>query len=322
MADTTDTTNTTLQTSEQSTTPTTTTPTTSSSRHNRWVGRRVVLSLIRSPVGMTGFLLVGTLVVLAIFAPLIAPHDPTEFNLRARRLPPVWLDGDPNFLLGTDQLGRDLLSRLIFGSRVSLIVGAGGVIVSMLIGISLGLASGFTGGIVDAVISRTIDTFMAVPFIVLALAVVGILGPGSGDSLLILIIVLGMTGWVTFARVVRAEVLSVKELEYVEAVRALGQSHMSILLRHVLPNISASIIVLGTLQVATVIIAESSLSFLGLGVQPPSVTWGTMLADGRDYLATSWWLATFPGIAITLTSLGMILLGDWLRDVLDPKMTL
>jgi peptide/nickel transport system permease protein len=163
---------------------------------------------------------------------------------------------------------------------------------------------------------------MAIPFIVLALAVVGILGPGSGDSLLILIIVLGMTGWVTFARVVRAEVLSVKELEYVEAVRALGVRRVAILLKHVLPNISASIIVLGTLQVATVIIAESSLSFLGLGVQPPSVTWGTMLADGRDYLATSWWLATFPGIAITLTALGMILLGDWLRDVLDPKMTL
>lgn len=290
--------------------------------HQRWVSRRVVLSLTRSPVGMMGFMLVGTLLVLAIFAPLIAPHDPMEFNLRARRLPPVWLGGEATYPLGTDQLGRDLLSRLIFGSRVSLIVGGGGVMVSLLVGVSLGMISGFAGGMVDAVISRIIDTFMAIPFIVLALAVVGILGPGSGDSLLILIIVLGMTGWVTFARVVRAEVLSVKELEYVEAVRALGVRRVSILLKHVLPNISASIIVLGTLQVATVIIAESSLSFLGLGVQPPSVTWGTMLADGRDYLATSWWLATFPGIAITLTALGMILLGDWLRDVLDPKMTL
>lgn len=297
-------------------------PQKTSAVQKRYASRRVMLSLIRSPVGMMGFLLVATLLLLALFAPLIAPHDPTEFNLRARRLPPVWLEGDATYPLGTDQLGRDLLSRLIFGSRVSLLVGAGGVMVSLLVGVSLGMISGFAGGAVDAVISRVIDTFMAIPFIVLALAVVGILGPGSGDSLLILIIVLGMTGWVTFARVVRAEVLSVKELEYVEAVRALGVRRVAILLKHVLPNISASIIVLGTLQVATVIIAESSLSFLGLGVQPPSVTWGTMLADGRDYLATSWWLATFPGIAITLTALGMILLGDWLRDVLDPKMTL
>ena len=281
---------------------------------------RWLRSLLRSPVGLLGFVLVAAAVVLALGAPLIAPHDPTEFNLRSRLLPPSWLGGEPGFFLGTDQLGRDLLSRLIFGSRISLLVGVLGVSISMLIGVTLGLISGYMGGLIDNIISRVIDTFMAIPFILLALAVVGVVGTGGGNSLIILIVVLGLTGWITFARVVRGEVLSVKNLEYVEAANALGQYRNMVLLRHVLPNVTASIIVLATLQIATVIIAESSLSFLSLGVQPPTVTWGIMLADGRDHLATSWWLSTFPGIAITLTTLGMILLGDWLRDVLDPRM--
>ena len=282
---------------------------------------RTLRSLLRSPVGLLGGLLVVIAVVTAVFAPWLAPYDPTEFNIRARLEPPALLGGDSTFLLGTDQLGRDLLSRLIFGSRVSLLVGFFGVLVSMSIGITLGLVAGYAGGWLDSIISRTIDTFMAIPFIVLALAVIGAVGTESDNSLLILIIVLGLTGWITFARVVRGEVLSVKGLEYVEAVHALGQSHAAVLFRHILPNVTAPIIVLATLQVATVIIAESSLSFLGLGVQPPTITWGIMLSEGRDHLATSWWLATFPGIAITLTTLGMILFGDWLRDVLDPRMT-
>jgi peptide/nickel transport system permease protein len=192
----------------------------------------------------------------------------------------------------------------------------------MIPGVLLGLAAGYFGGWTDTIISRLIDTFMAIPFIILALAVIGAVGVGQNNSLLILIVVLGLTGWITFARVVRGEVLAARDLEYVEAASALGQRHRWILLRHVLPNVTAPIIVLGTLQIATVIIAESSLSFLGLGVQPPTITWGIMLSEGRDHLATSWWLATFPGIAITLTTLGMILLGDWLRDVLDPRMQL
>ncbi len=280
---------------------------------------RTVRSLLNSPVGLLGFVLVAAAVVVALGAPLISPHDPAEFNFRSRLLPPSWLGGEPAFFLGTDQLGRDLLSRLIYGSRISLLVGVLGVVISLLIGVTLGLVSGYVGGFVDSFISRVIDTFMAIPFILLALAVVGVVGTG-GNSLFILVVVLGITGWVTFARVVRGEVLSVKNLEYVEAAGALGQRNFLIVFRHVLPNVTASIIVLATLQIAIVIIAESSLSFLGLGVQPPTVTWGIMLADGRDYLATSWWLSTFPGIAITLTTLGMILLGDWLRDVLDPRM--
>ena len=282
--------------------------------------RRWLKSLLRSPVGLLGVILVGAAVLMAVGAPLIAPLSPMEFNFRSRLLPPSWLGGESGFFLGTDQLGRDLLSRLIFGARISLLVGVLGVLISLLIGVTLGLISGYVGGLIDSFISRIIDTFMAIPFILLALAVVGVVGTSGGNSLTILVVVLGLTGWVTFARVVRGEVLSVKNLEYVEAANALGQRDFLVIFRHVLPNVTASIIVLATLQIATVIIAESSLSFLGLGVQPPTVTWGIMLADGRDHLATSWWLSTFPGIAITLTTLGMILLGDWLRDVLDPRM--
>ena len=281
---------------------------------------RWVRSLLRSPVGLLGFVLVAGAVILAVGAPLLAPHDPTAFNFKGRLLPPSWLGGEPGYFLGTDQLGRDLLSRLIFGTRISLAVGVIGVGISLLMGVTLGLISGYIGGLVDSFISRVIDTFMAIPFILLALAVVGVVGTSGGNSILILVVVLGLANWVVFARVVRGEVLSVKNLEYVEAANALGQVSFRVIYKHVLPNVTAAIIVLATLQIATVIIAESSLSFLGLGVQPPTVTWGIMLADGRDHLATSWWLSTFPGIAITLTTLGMILLGDWLRDVLDPRM--
>lgn len=283
--------------------------------------RRVVRSLLRSPVGIVGFVLVAGAILGALFAPLLAPHEPGAFHLRSRFVPPMWIEGGTSeFPLGTDQLGRDLLSRLFFGARVSLMVGFLGVLISLVIGVVLGLIAGYYGGWLDNVISRVIDTFMAIPFIVLAMSVIAVVGPQGGNSILILVIVLGATGWVTFARVVRGEVMAVKTLEYVEAARALGQRQASLVFKHVLPNVTASIIVLGTLNVAAVIIAESALSFLGLGVQPPVVTWGIMLSDGRDHLATSWWLSTFPGIAITLTTLGMIMLGDWLRDVLDPRM--
>lgn len=291
------------------------------SRGRKRQALRVVRSLLRSPVGLVGFVLVLGAILGALLAPWIAPFEPTTFHFRNRLEPPIWISGsDPRFLLGTDQLGRDLLSRLLYGARISLVVGFLGVLVSLVIGVVLGLIAGYYGGWIDDVLSRVVDTFMAIPFIVLAMSVIAVLGSRGGNSLLILVIVLGATGWVTFARVVRGEVMGVKALEYVEAARALGQRHFWIVVRHVLPNVAASIIVLSTLQVASVIIAESSLSFLGLGVQPPTVTWGLMLSDGRDHLATSWWLSTFPGLAITLTTLGMIMLGDWLRDLLDPRM--
>ncbi|MCW5849482.1 MAG: ABC transporter permease [Anaerolineae bacterium] len=276
-----------------------------------------VYRLRRSPVGLIGAVIVTVVVVIAILAPTIAPLDPTKLNLGKRLLPPIWITGsDPTFLLGTDQLGRDMLSRLLWGSRISAVVGVAAVALSALIGVTLGLVSGFFGGWVDILISRALDSFMAIPFIVLALAVVSVLG----GSLVNIIIVLGFTGWVSFARVVRGEVLTVRERDYVTAARSIGQRNRPILVRHILPNVIGSIIVLATLDVAVAIIAESSLSYLGLGVQPPTVTWGLMLADGRDHLATSWWLSTFPGLAISITVLGIIFLGDWLRDVLDPRL--
>lgn len=282
------------------------------------VGRRrpSFARLWRSPVGLIGVVITVAVLLAALFAPALAPHDPAVLQMRERLLPPAWSAGGGwNHPLGTDQLGRDVLSRLLYGSRISVLIGVTSVIVSGLIGIVFGVASGFYGKWVDTVLSRVIDTFLALPFIVLALAVIGVLGPG----LLNLVFVLGLTGWVTYARVVRAEILAAKETEYVLAARVVGQREWRIAGRHILLNVVAPIIVLSTLSVATAIVAESSLSFLGLGVQPPRITWGTMLADGRDHLATSWWLATFPGLAITVTVLGIIFVGDWLRDILDPR---
>ncbi|MBC8075496.1 MAG: ABC transporter permease [Chloroflexales bacterium] len=271
----------------------------------------------RSPVGTVGAIVVAAVILAAIFAPWIAPHDPTRLQLGRRFLPPVWLEkGLWSYPLGTDQLGRDVFSRLLYGSRISVIVGVTASIIAGFLGVLIGLVAGFYGGWIDSLLSRVIDTFLAIPFIVLALAVVTVIGSG----LVNLIIVLSVTGWVTYARVVRGEVLSVKQRDYILAAEVLGLRPFIVALRHVMPNVGASVIVLTTLNVGTTIIAETSLSFLGLGVDSRTVTWGTMLADGREHVATSWWLATFPGVAITITVLGIIFLGDWLRDVLDPKM--
>lgn len=284
-------------------------------RH-RWIWR-----LRKSPTGFLGSVIVVFVVAVALLASVIVPHDPELIDLKSRLAPPIWAEGGTgNYLLGTDQLGRDVLSRIILGTQISLLVGIVGVALAMVTGVFLGVTSGFWGGWWDMIVSRTLDTFLSIPFIILALAVIGVLGVKGGNNILRLIIVLGLANWVIFTRVVRGEVLAVKERDYVDAARAIGQRSWMIMLRYILPNVTASIIVLGALQMSTVIIAEASLSFLGLGVQPPTITWGIMLADGRDHLATSWWLATFPGLAITLTVLGFILWGDWLRDVLDPRL--
>lgn len=277
------------------------------------LGRR----LFRSPVGMIGLIIVVAVIIAAVAAPVLAPHDPTKLALKQRMLPPAWSEGGSwSYPLGTDQLGRDVWSRILYGSRISVMVGVVSVAISGIIGVLIGLVAGFYGGLIDSVLSRVVDTFLAIPFIVLALAVVGVLGP----SIVNLIVVLTLTGWVSYSRVVRGEAMALKEREYIIAAEMIGQEKWIIALRHVLPNVMASIIVLTTLNVASTIISESSLSFLGLGVQPPTITWGGMLADGRQHIATSWWLATFPGLAITITVLGIIFLGDWLRDVLDPRL--
>lgn len=267
---------------------------------------------LTDPLALTGLLMLLAFLAMAIFAPALAPHDPAFPDLRARLSPP----GTPGHLLGTDQMGRDVLSRLIFGSRITLLVGIGGVLITALIGVTLGLIAGYAGGRVENAIMRLVDTLISIPSILLYLTAIGVFGP----SLLMLIVVIGLVNWTTFARVVRAEVLGLKHREYVEAARALGQKDQRIALKHILPNILSSVVVVATLNVATIVILESTLSFLGFGVQPPTVTWGGMLADGRDYLASAWWLATFPGLSISLLSLSLIFLGDRLRDVLDPRL--
>jgi peptide/nickel transport system permease protein len=274
-------------------------------------------SLRRSPVGIAGAIIVLLILLVALLGPLISPHDPIEHNLRARFQPPGFVSEEKGaFVLGTDQLGRDILSRIIAGTRISVLVGVTAALVGSTFGVAYGLVAGYVGGWVDTVLMRIADAFLGIPFIVLVVAVSGVVGPG----LLTLIMILGFTGWVSYSRVVRGEVLVVRELEYVLAARAIGQSNIMIMLKHVLPNVLASVIVLAALSVGTTILAESSLSFLGMGVQPPTVTWGLMLSDGKQYLGSAWWMATFPGLAITVTVLGVVFLGDWLRDVLDPRM--
>ncbi|MEM7124760.1 MAG: ABC transporter permease [Chloroflexota bacterium] len=273
-------------------------------------------TLRRSPVGVIGGVIVIFVLLCAAFGPMIAPFDATEHNLRARFMPPGFADDNGTYILGTDQLGRDILSRVIMGSRISVTVGVAAVVIAGTIGLLYGILAGFVGGWLDALLMRIADALLAIPFIILAVAVSGVVGP----SLLTLILVLGFTGWVTYARVARSEVLVVRELDYVVAARVIGQPTNRIMVKHILPNVLASAIVLAALQVGVTILAESSLSFLGLGVQPPTVTWGLMLADGRQYLGSAWWMATFPGIAITITVLGVVFLGDWVRDVLDPRL--
>jgi len=269
------------------------------------------------PSGLIGSIIVGTVLLVALAAPWLAPHDPADQDITDRLAPPVWEEGGGReHLLGTDQVGRDILSRLIYGARVSVAVGVSAVMLAGAVGVTLGVAAGYFRGWCDAAISRVIDTFMVVPGLLLTMAILGAVGPG----IYTLVLVLGLTRWVTYARVVRGETLSLREREFVLAARAVGQSEGRIMARHILRNAAASVIVLATLNVAGTIIAESALSFLGLGVQPPVVTWGQMLSDGRAYLTSSWWLATFPGLAITITVLGVLLLGDWLRDALDPRL--
>jgi peptide/nickel transport system permease protein len=253
----------------------------------------------------------------AAFAPLVAPFDPLEQDIGQRLREPGWQDAQGRVHpLGTDHLGRDILSRIVFGSRIALVVGLAAVLISGVLGMLIGLLAGYFGGRVDDFLMRLADIQLAFPFILLAIAVIGVLGP----SLRNIIIVIGVSSWVVYARVVRGEVLSIREREYVQAAIALGSQHWRVLRQHVLPNTLTPWLVVATLDMARVIVIESALSFLGLGVQPPTPTWGGMLADGRVYLSTAWWLATFPGLAILITVLGINLFGDGLRDTLDPRL--
>jgi len=273
-------------------------------------------AVLRNKLALVAISVLAVMVVLAVFAPLIAPYDPAAQDLLVRLRPPAWAaGGDAAHPLGTDQLGRDILSRLIHGARVSLLVGAAAALLAGVIGAIVGLVAGFVGGWPDRVLMRLADVQLAFPSILLALAIVGFLGSG----LWYVIGVLGFTGWVSYARVVRSEVLSLRTREFVTEARAIGVGDVTIMRRHLLPNVMAPLATVGTLHVAAAIVAEASLSYLGLGVPKQTVTWGGMLSDGQLYLGTAWWVAVFPGLALMITALSVNITGDVLRDVADPK---
>jgi peptide/nickel transport system permease protein len=268
-------------------------------------------------LALAGGAFVLILVVVATAAPLLAPHDPVRQSLRGRLAAPTLSAQDGKaHPLGTDHLGRDVLSRLIFGARVSLIVGFAAVLVGGVVGAALGVLAGFRRGFADTVIMTLADAQLAFPFILLAIGIIAVIGP----SFPTLIVVVGLSGWVNYARVLRAQVLGLRAREFVDAIRGLGGSVARIVGRHVLPNVLSSLVVIATLELARAIVLEATLSFLGLGIQPPTPSWGGMVYEGRDYLDSAWWISTFPGLVLMLTSLVVSRTGDWLRDLLDPTL--
>lgn len=272
--------------------------------------RRALLRLVRRRGAMLGLVIVLVFVVLAVFAPFISPQDPLETSWSAVRKAP-----SAQYLLGTDEIGRDVLSRVIWGARASLLAGLVSVCIAMALGVPIGLLAGYLGGWVDGVISRFTDSMLAVPFLILAIALAAFLGPSLTNAM----IAIGVSSTPIFIRLTRGQVLSVKVEDFVEAARAVGNPHWRIALRHILPNILPPLIVQATLAIAAAIIAEASLSFLGLGQQPPAPSWGSMLNTAKNYVDNAPWMAIWPGLSIFLLVLSFNLLGDGLRDALDPK---
>ena len=261
--------------------------------------------------------IVVLLTLSAVFAGVLAPHDPTTASLRDRNHPPVWLPGGtPAFPLGSDNLGYDILSRVLFGARVSLGIGAVASVIGVCVGGGLGLVAGYFRGLPDWLVMLLVDAQLATPYVILAIAAIAAFGKGVP----ILIVLAGISGWPLFARACRASVLALRERDFVVAARATGASNRRILFRHILPNVASLILVLLTIDLRRVILFESTLSFLGLGVQPPQASWGSMINQGREYLNTAWWISVFPGIALMLTILSVSLMGDWLRDRLQPSL--
>ncbi|KZE47517.1 peptide ABC transporter permease [Brevibacillus parabrevis] len=282
------------------------------SRKREPAWRTYMRRLVKSPTGLAGFLIIFVVVILGVFGPWLAPYDPNQAEFAKKLLPPL-TDGH---LLGTDQLGRDIFSRLIHGTSVSLIIGSCTVLFAGLIGTILGVVAGYFRGWADIIIMRVVDVKLSFPFILLVLVINAVIGAGLQN----IIISLVFAGWIVYARVVRSEVLALREKEFMLSCVATGVPRWEIIVKHIVPNLFTPIIVLSSLQIATYIIAEASISFLGFGVQPPQPAWGNMLSEGKDYIFSAWWLITFPGVAIVMTALGVNLLGDWLRDVLDPEL--
>jgi len=272
--------------------------------------------LLRNPMAVVGGLILAAVILASAGAPWLASSDPIKPSFGKRLQPPRAFGGASAYVLGTDNLGRDILARLLHGGRVSLTLAAAAVVLAASVGVVVGLAAGVAGGRLDDVVMRVADVQLAFPVIMLAIAIVAVVGTSPGA----LVSVLALSGWVLYARTVRASVLTIRQLDYVEAARTLGASDLRVVVLHILPNTLAPILVIGSSQFATMVLLESGLSFLGLGVQPPQPSWGAMLAEGRDYLSSAWWLATVPGMAISLVVLGANLLGDGLRDLLDPRL--
>ncbi|ACL01972.1 binding-protein-dependent transport systems inner membrane component [Desulfatibacillum aliphaticivorans] len=254
-----------------------------------------------------------------IFADVISPYPPNEGDLFNTTLPPAWSeDGGMEHILGTDMLGRDVLSRIIHGSRMSLIISVGCILFYGTLGVTLGLLSGFLGGRTDMIIMRVADLWLSLPGIIVLFMLASVYGPSAKT----IIITFGIMGWPNYARIVRGECLSLKERDFVRLARVAGCSNLRIMFSHILPNIVNTIIIISTIEIGGIIVLTASMSFLGLGTQPPSCDWGLMLAEGRQYITYAWWLVTFPGVAIVIAVLGFNLTGDWLREVLDPKQKL
>jgi peptide/nickel transport system permease protein len=280
--------------------------------------RAFFTSLAKSRTGLVGFVLLAFFVALAIGAPWLGLPSPIRGDLMARLAPPTWTGpfSPGAHPLGTDEVGRDILSRILHGSRLTLMIAATAVILGGVAGTFLGIVAGFYGGFVDRILMRLVDIQLALPLMLLALLVVAALGPSFSN----LVIVLALTSWIRYARIIRGQVLALREREFVQSAHAIGASTMRIMLRHILPNVLTPALVVATLELARIIIMDAALSFLGLGIQPPNPSWGRMLADGRVYISTAWWIVTFPGLTILLTVLSVNLLGDWLRDYFDPKL--
>ncbi|HRK37137.1 MAG TPA: ABC transporter permease [Burkholderiaceae bacterium] len=296
----------------------------------KWFDSDLGHSFKSSPVAMGAALLAFVCVFCAVFAPWVAPHNPFDLatlELGNARLPPAWqAGGNPSFFLGTDDQGRDILSALMYGTRISLAVGLASVILSVLVGVALGLLAGFVGGWLDAFLMRLCDVMLSFPAILVALLIAGVgraLFPNAHDSLAfgVLILSISLTGWVQYARTVRGSTMVERSKEYVQAARVTGVSSARIMRRHVLPNVLGPVLVLATIQVATAIISEATLSFLGVGAPPTSPSLGTLIRVGNDYLFSGeWWITIFPGVMLVVIALSVNLLGDWLRDALNPRL--
>jgi len=272
---------------------------------------------LKSPLLVAGGFLLAVIVLASALAPVLTASDPLKPSFGRRLAAPWGLGGTTAHVLGTDNLGRDILARLLYGGRISLILAASAVLIAAVVGVVLGLVAGSVGGRLDALVMRVADVQLAFPVIMLAIAIVAVVGTNP----LALVGVLALSGWVLYARTIRASVLAIRGLEYVEAATTLGASELRVIFRHILPNVLAPILVIGSSQFATMVLLESGLSFLGMGIQAPRPSWGLMLAEGRDYLSNAWWLATAPGVMISIVVLGANLLGDGLRDLLDPHLS-